>query len=326
MKLQRDDITFQSADTTCAAWLYRPLSETPAPLIIMAHGLGGVRSMRLDAFAERFCAAGYACLVFDYRHFGASGGVPRQLLSIRRQLQDWQAAVHWAQADTRVDGDRIVLWGTSFSGGHVLVTAAANPAITAVISQCPFTHGLASSLALHPLSSLKVGIRALRDIATIPFGAEPVPVDLAGPPGGAALMTAPDAEPGYNALKPQALKPNAPGTAEIKGYVAARFGLAISAYFPGRSARQVTCPTLLLACLQDTVAPVNPTLKYAGQLVRGQVEKLDCGHFDIYVGEWFERVVALELAFLQRHVPVGTTTAATEPLGVTEQSDQHSLV
>lgn len=49
-------------------------------MLVMAHGLGGVRQMRLDAFAERFSSAGYRCLVFDYRHFGASAGEPRQLL------------------------------------------------------------------------------------------------------------------------------------------------------------------------------------------------------------------------------------------------------
>lgn len=55
-------------------------------MIVMAHSLGGVRQMRLDAFARRFSAAGCRCLVFDYRHFGASAGEPRQLLSVRRQL------------------------------------------------------------------------------------------------------------------------------------------------------------------------------------------------------------------------------------------------
>ena len=43
----------------------------------MASGLSCVREQRLDAFAERFAAAGYAVLAFDYRHFGASGGSPR---------------------------------------------------------------------------------------------------------------------------------------------------------------------------------------------------------------------------------------------------------
>lgn len=81
------DVSFPSGPELCAAWLYIP-DSAPAkgPMIVMAHNLGGVRQMRLDAFARRFSAAGYRCLVFDYRHFGASAGEPRQLLSVRRQL------------------------------------------------------------------------------------------------------------------------------------------------------------------------------------------------------------------------------------------------
>ena len=83
--MDRTDVTFPSGTDHCAAWLYRPddTATTGAallPVVVMAHGLGGVREERLDTFAERFAAAGYACLVFDYRHFGASGGEPRQLL------------------------------------------------------------------------------------------------------------------------------------------------------------------------------------------------------------------------------------------------------
>ena len=72
--MTRTDVTFASGTETCAAWLYEPqtASSAPDPIIVMAHGLGGVKEMRLDAFAERFSAAGYRCLVFDYRHFGDS--------------------------------------------------------------------------------------------------------------------------------------------------------------------------------------------------------------------------------------------------------------
>ena len=73
--------------------------------------------MRLDAYAERFCAAGYACLVFDYRNFGDSEGQPRQLLDIGMQLADWAAAMAYAQTPGAIDQKRIGLWGTSFGGG-----------------------------------------------------------------------------------------------------------------------------------------------------------------------------------------------------------------
>ena len=103
--LTRTDVRFPSGDSECAAWLYTPpgAGRSPLPVVVMAHGLGAVREMRLDAFAERFAAAGYAVLVFDYRHFGASGGEPRQLLSVRRQRADWRAAVAYARGRDDLD-------------------------------------------------------------------------------------------------------------------------------------------------------------------------------------------------------------------------------
>jgi hypothetical protein len=77
----RTDITFRSGDDWCAGWLYRPEGfEGPRPLMVMAHGFSGTKELRLPAYAERFCAAGIGVVLFDYRHFGASGGEPRQLL------------------------------------------------------------------------------------------------------------------------------------------------------------------------------------------------------------------------------------------------------
>jgi hypothetical protein len=89
--MKRTELTFPSGDGRCAAWLYQasPNTRQPgesAPCIVLAHGFGGVREARLGAFAERFAEAGIAALVFDYRHFGASSGEPRQLLDIHRQL------------------------------------------------------------------------------------------------------------------------------------------------------------------------------------------------------------------------------------------------
>ena len=114
----------------------------------MAHGFSATRDQRLDVYAERFRAAGLGVLLFDYRHFGASGGAPRQLLDIGRQQADFRAAVAHARAIDWVDPARVALFGSSFSGGHVLAVGADDERIAAVVSQCPFTDGLASLPAL----------------------------------------------------------------------------------------------------------------------------------------------------------------------------------
>ncbi|MGX9675089.1 alpha/beta hydrolase [Mycobacterium sp. HM-7] len=299
--MTRTDVTFPSGDATCAAWLYTPTTPAPGnrPIIVMAHGLGGVKEMRLDAFAERFTAAGYACLVFDYRHFGASSGEPRQLLDIDRQLEDWRSAVAYARTLGGVDPDRVVVWGTSFGGGHVIVTAAQDKRLAAAIAQCPFTDGLASSFAIPPLTSAKVTARALRDQIGALLGHQPVMVPTYGPPGSTALMTSPDSVAGIQNLLPP--------DADIERDVAARFALQIVRHFPGRRARNVTCPIFFAICEQDAVAPPGPTQKYAAQAPRGEIKLYDTGHFDIYVGEEFERNVTDQLDFLSRHVPAAAS-------------------
>src|SRR5690349_20947540 len=131
----RTDATFESGGWRCAAWVYEPEGEGPFPCVVLAHGWTGVREQRLDAFAERFASAGLAALVFDYRHFGASEGEPRQLLDIGRQHEDWVAAIAYARTRGDVDPDRIALWGSSFSGGHVVSVAARDRRIAAVVAQ-----------------------------------------------------------------------------------------------------------------------------------------------------------------------------------------------
>ena len=162
----RHDVSFTSGEDTCAAWLYLPTGVTSPPVVILGHGLGATREMRLDAFAERFAQAGIAALAFTYRHFGDSGGRPRQLLSIKRQLADWDAAIAWVKNRRDVDGRRIAVWGSSFGGGHSITVASRHPELRAAVAQCPFTDGLASALALGPASSLKVLPSVARDYAS----------------------------------------------------------------------------------------------------------------------------------------------------------------
>ncbi|HCL3791625.1 TPA: alpha/beta hydrolase [Pseudomonas aeruginosa] len=298
MTMNRLDVEFLSEGSRCKAWLYLPKTKKPAPVIVMAHGLGSTRVMRLGAYAERFRDLGYACLVFDYRHFGDSEGEPRQLLDVNKQLQDWKAAIAFARTRTDVDTDKVVLWGTSFSGGHVIATAADDQRVAAVISQCPFTDGMASSMAVPPLTSIKVTIRALTDKLGSWFGAAPVTIALAGKPGSTAMMSAPDCERGYLQLVPDA------AAKQFPNYVAARIALQILCYFPGRKTPQLNCPTLFCICETDTVAPAKATLRHARRAPRGQIKIYKEGHFDIYLGDSFERTIGDQIDFLQRTVPL----------------------
>jgi uncharacterized protein len=290
----RLDVSFTSGDATCAAWLYLPEGVTSPPVVILGHGLGATREMRLDAFAERFAAAGIAAFAFTYRHFGDSGGQPRQLLSIKRQLADWDAAIAHVKGRDDVDGDRLAVWGSSFGGGHAITVASRHPELRAAVSQCPFTDGLASARVLGPRASLKLLPFVARDLAARARGADPVTLPLAGPPGSIALMNAPDALPGYEALVP-------PGTTFVNA-AAARVVPTITAYRPGRAAKNVAMPILFCVSNHDTVTPPEQTLRYARTAPHGEIKTYDAGHFAFYLGEPFEELVADQTEFLTRHL------------------------
>jgi fermentation-respiration switch protein FrsA (DUF1100 family) len=292
---RRLDVAFPSGGDECRAWLFMPDAERP-PLVILGHGLGATREFGLEPYARRFADAGIAALAFTYRHFGDSGGQPRQLLDIERQLADWAAALDYVRRVEGIDSARIALWGTSFGGGHVIEAAARDGAVAAVVSQCPFTDGLAATRAASPRSFARAVVPALRDELARVRNKPPVLVPLVGPHGSAALMTSPDSEPGYRALIPP--------DAHFENGVSARFINRVGLYRPGRSARKVTAPILFCICDKDAVAPAETALSYAATAPRGEVKRYPVGHFDIYLAEPFKHAVRDQTEFLVRHLEV----------------------
>ena len=123
-------------------------------------------------------------------------------------------------------------------------------------------------------------------------------IPLAGPPGSLALMNAPDALPGYQALLP--------AESTFRNEVAARVAPLIMVYRPGRAARKIHFPILFCISNTDTVTPPTQTLRYARTAPRGEIKRYDAGHFDFYIGEPFEALVHDQVEFLTRHLqPVG---------------------
>lgn len=295
-KFNRNDTEFFSKGVTCRAWHYQPSPEQPSDadgaMLVMAHGLGGTRDAGLDPFAERFAANGYHVLLFDYRYFGASDGEPRQLLSIGKQLDDWQAAVAYSRTLPGVNPKRVILWGTSFSGGHVLATAANDPKIAAVVAQNPMVDGFAAAMAMVSYGGLgqllRLAAYGLADQIRALFGLSPVTVPLVAKPGEFAAMSSHDALSGYLAIAPD----------EFRNEMTARMAVSLMTYRPTTKAEAIQCPVLIQASIRDTVAPAPAALKLAEKLGSRATEKrYDIGHFDIYLGEHRETALVDQLEF-----------------------------
>ena len=302
MPVTRADIQFTSAGTTCRGWLFSPATPAcqPNPCIVMAHGLGGVAAAGLEPYAQVFAEAGYHVLVFDYRHFGRSDGEPRQLLSIGRQLDDWAAAIAFARALPDVDAERIALWGTSFSGGHVVVVAARDGRVAAVSAQGPMMDGRAAVLNVIGYAGLsrilKLSALGVLDEAKSLLGMTPVYIPLVAPEGQLAAMSTADAEPGFKAIAPE----------DWRNEATARMALSLAFYRPIRYASRLPCPILIIACSRDSVAPAKSaemTARKAGD--KATFKRLDMGHFDIYVGDGFNYSSTEQRAFFDRFLRNG---------------------
>ncbi len=267
------------------------------PCVVLGHGWGGTVDSGLLPFAERFAAAGIDALAFDYRHFGSSDGEPRQLLSIPRQLEDYAAAIAYARTLEGVDPDRIVVWGSSYAGGHVVPVAVTDGHVAAVISQVPAMDGAVALLNIAryagPVQVLKLTLVGLRDLAASLRGRPPVMLAQVGPPGSLGAMTTPDADTGYRAI----------AGPRWRNDVAARIALRAGTYRPGLQADRLPCPILIQIADRDTVAPVKAAQDAAWRATgRAEVRTYPIGHFEIYLGAPFEQAIADHLNFLRRHL------------------------
>jgi len=275
--------------------LYLPRTREKSPVVIMAHGFGGERKFRLPAFAEFFAANGLAVLLFDYRGFGDSAGEPRALVDATRHLEDYAEAVAFARRCMDVDNSRIALWGTSYSGGHVLVTAARDGDIKAVVSQVPHVDGLASAMGYPKVLLPQATWLAAQDLLAMARGDEPVRLPIVAEEGVRALAGA-DSYDGYTRM--------IPAGADWVNAVPARVMLTLMVYRPVTEVRKIACPVLMIASPTDTLIPFSATKRAARRIRDCRLELIDGGHFDPYLGDCFGKVVRMECDFLCKKLGV----------------------
>ncbi|MCX4515131.1 alpha/beta hydrolase [Streptomyces sp. NBC_01619] len=295
-----DEITFTSGNHQCSAWHLPATSDAFAgaggrPCVIMAPGFGGTRDDGLLGYAKGFAAAGIDALLFDYRGFGASGGSPRQLVSVRRQRQDYHAALAAARRLPGVDPERIVLWGVSYAGGHVLAVTAQDKRVAATISVTPAMDGIAVLAQLARNGGLGYLVRAtvngLRDASRALTGRRPHLVPMIGEPGSNAIIPRQGGLEEYRAL----------AGPTWRNEVCARAALEAGFNRPISSASRVTCPWLVQVGINDTIAPPHSGRRAVTKAgARAELREYPWDHLDVYVGPGQAQALADQLDFLRR--------------------------
>lgn len=264
------------------------------PCVVMAHGLGATQDCGLFEFAAALAGAGTDVVTFDYRHFAESSGQPRQLIALGRQVADYHAVIDYARRLGEVDAARIVAWGVSLSGGHVIRVAADDPNLAGVISLTPAADGLPVAThmlrTLGPRYVLRVMARGARDVAAKVLGRPPVLIPVVAAPGEVAGLSTEGAVEGMFRI----------AGPTWRNEFAARLVMVMGGYRPVASAKRVACPVLVQIGDQDRTAP-PAAATVAATRMRATVHHYPCDHFDVHPGAgWHERVVKDQIAFLQR--------------------------
>lgn len=287
-------LDFASGRDHCAAWLTLPAGPAPHPAVVLVHGGGATHEMKLPQYEQGFAAAGFAVLAFDYRHYGASGGRPRQLLSVRRQLQDVDAALAFASAHPALDASRIALWGTSFGASHVVDAAARHPELAAAVVQCPVLTARAPALASGWRHLLRLAPAITEDLLRALLALPRRYVPLVGRPGELAFVVVEGAYEGWYSVVP-------PGGG-FDNRIAAGSGLAMLHYDAAARAERVRCP--LLVCVSDRETLIDPRVAagVARRAPRGRAIHYAADHFSVYHPPLAERLVADQVAFLREHL------------------------
>ena len=294
------EVEFPSHGDTLRAGHFKPANNSlataaGAPCVVMAHGLGGTRAAGIEPFARAFAAAGLHALCFDYRGFGRSGGEPRQWVSVKRQLQDYASAIAYARSLPGVDGARIALWGSSFSGAHAVAAAIADGKIAASCAQGAQMDGLASLMNLlrgvgvgHVL---KLSAYGIADAARGLLGLGRVRMPVVGAPGSTAALVTPDSEPGYLRIAGK----------EWRNEITCDWAVGLALYRPGLNTASLPCPTLFCICTNDVVVPPK-AMEDAAARSAGKVEvkRYPIGHFDIYVDGGFRQASHDQVEFFTR--------------------------
>jgi pimeloyl-ACP methyl ester carboxylesterase len=299
--VKHENLTFLSEGVELDGWHFTAEGvgfEGPGgrPAVVMAHGLGGTKDSGLEPFATSLAGAGLDVLAFDYRGFGASDGTPRQRASMSGQVDDYRAALSTAARLPGVDPQRLVLWGVSLAGGHVLAAAAGRPDVAAVVSLVPLVDGRAAArLALkhhQPTAILRSAGAGIRSRISSLRGGAPVTMPIVARPGEVGALTLPGHYEAYLAL----------AGPTWRNEIDASVGLELGSHRPARHAKSLRCPLLVQIADFDRSSPPRAAAK-AAEAGRAEVRHYPCDHFDVFPGrDWFEPAVEHQLHFLRRHL------------------------
>ncbi|KAJ6469455.1 alpha/beta-hydrolase [Mycena sanguinolenta] len=281
---------------TLDVWLIKPSGTGPFPVVIAGHGMTVIKDAGLAAFGRRWAVdAQYASLIFDFRYFGASGGEPRNFVSLIEKREDYEAVIRWVRQRPELYlNSKIVLMGSAMSALVVSQLALDDPGLAGVMAHSPMLDGYDTVMAagFNP----RLLFWAVIDHVKGMLGFAPLFIRAVGRLNEFALLNSPSAHPGFTAMFAQGDTrftdaPNLINPRIVFEFMSAR---------AGRRLAGARCPVLLVVARDDDTIPS----RIAFEIGRDSKDKVTvveapCGHFDIMKGgKGFEINIGAQIEFL----------------------------
>ncbi len=284
MAISREDIEFTSGGALLRGWLYHSAGTLSGPGVVMAHGLSAVREMFLDRYAEMFAEAGFTTLVYDHLGFGASGGEPRQCPAPSVQLEGYRDAISWLGHQPSIDADRIGIWGSSFSGGEVIILASEDLPIGCAVAQVPALGDGGPDVPAAALAAIARAVEQGRDDVILPA--------VTDTQDGLGVMFEDGSYDWFTRVAAERA-PNWRNELRVSGL--------FEPFRPIDHLADVKVPLLLVVAPADTLTPPGPGIAVAASVPAIQVVEIPGGHFDAYEAG-FEASVGPAIDWYRRYL------------------------
>ena len=288
----REEVFFPCSGVSCHGILYRPDGGGDGRAVVMAMGFGMVKEAHADDYGAYFAERGFTVLAFDYRRFGRSGGYPRQALYPMDQVSDYRCAVSWLLDRGLAEPGRVCLWGTSFSGGHVLTLLAfPQPGVACGVAQVPNVYSYRT--ALHYFGSLEPVMMLAEQGRRACCTGRPEYISIVSEKGEPAVIMTEEARE-YYLEKARELE-------TFENRITLDSIDRVLAYNPGDYAHLIRKPVMLVVASRDQTTPPDLAREVASR-IPGRVELLEVegGHFDVYRDPLLSRVREAEADFMEK--------------------------
>ena len=148
--MNKHRIQFDVDGDTVVGDLYLPGSDGPFPAVTVGGPMTSVKEQVTGVYAAALAKRGIAAVALDHRHYGESGGEPRQYEYYVHKIEDIRRALDYLGDHDSADNDRIGAVGVCLGTGYTVHAAIDHPLVKAIGGVAGYYRDVPAMMAADP--------------------------------------------------------------------------------------------------------------------------------------------------------------------------------